>query len=40
MALVLSHASIERLKGNIQLENHPQFGATTKIVLPIKIKKP
>lgn len=39
MALVLSHASIERLKGNIQLENHPQFGATTKIFLPIKIKK-
>lgn len=38
MALVLSHASIERLKGSIQLENHPQFGATTKIMLPLKSK--
>ena len=38
MALVLSHASIERLKGSIQLENHPKFGATTKIMLPLKSK--
>lgn len=36
MALVLSHASIERLKGSIQLENHSKFGATTKIMLPLK----
>lgn len=36
MALVLSHASIERLKGTIRLENHCKYGAKTTITLPIK----
>ncbi|ALO44566.1 ATP-binding protein [Pseudoalteromonas phenolica] len=39
MALVLSHASIERLKGAIQLENQYQYGAKTTISLPIKENK-
>ncbi|TLX48309.1 sensor histidine kinase [Pseudoalteromonas phenolica] len=36
MALVLSHASIERLKGTIRLENQCKYGAKTTITLPIK----
>lgn len=36
MALVLSHASIERLKGTIRLENQCKYGAKTTIILPIK----
>lgn len=34
MALVISHASIERMSGSIQLENHPEGGAVTTITLP------
>ncbi|NOU50096.1 HAMP domain-containing histidine kinase [Pseudoalteromonas sp. JBTF-M23] len=35
MALVLSNATLERLQGKMTIENNPQCGATTTIMLPL-----
>ncbi|WP_342366022.1 sensor histidine kinase [Pseudoalteromonas sp. S16_S37] len=35
MALVLSNATLERLQGKMTIENNPQCGSTTRIILPL-----
>ncbi|KAF7764491.1 two-component system, sensor histidine kinase RegB [Pseudoalteromonas citrea] len=37
IALLLSHATFERLNGSLTIENHPNLGAQTHLFLPTKI---